>query len=370
MRFRDAIWTVSLSIGFLLMLVIVTVPQAAQAADRDQPALPIEYADHTDLTFFLDPGGKPHPVTTPSDWEQRRKHIVTNLERVMGKLPSSNPRVNLDCKILEETTVGDQVRRKITFQSDADARVPAYLMFPSPQYSGKRPAMLCLHQTTAVGKDEPLGLRGDPNLKYARELVDRGYVVIVPDYPTFGDHRYDFKASTGYASGSMKAIWDNIRAIDLLETLPEIDPGRIGVIGHSLGGHNAMFTAVFEPRLKAIVSSCGFTTFRKDDLPSWTGATYMPRIATQFGNDVKRVPFDFEEIVGSLAPRPFLACAAERDDDFNVEGVREVMKSALTVYRLYGAEKHLAAYYPTTPHAFPSDARQTAYRFLDQHLKP
>ncbi len=370
MRFRDAIWTLSLSIGLLLMLEIVTVPQFAQAADRDQPTQPIEYSDHANLTYFLDPQRKSHSIKVPADWEHRREHIVTNLERVMGRLPAPKPRVNLDCKVIEETAVGDQVRKKITFQSDADDRVPAYLMSPSPKHSGKRPAMLCLHQTTAVGKDEPLGIRGDTNLKYALELVDRGYVVIVPDYPTFGEHRYDFKANSRYASGTMKAIWDNIRAIDLLETLPEVDPERIGVIGHSLGGHNAMFTAVFEPRLKVIVSSCGFTTFRKDDLPSWTGSTYMPRIATQFGNDVKRVPFDFEEIVGSLTPRPFLACAAERDDDFNVEGVREVMESALTVYRLYGAEKHLAAYYPATPHAFPSDARQTAYRFVDQHLKP
>lgn len=370
MRFFDAISTLLFSISLLPMLNIATIPQFPYAADREQHAQPIEYSDHANLTDFLDSQGKSHSIKVPADWEQRRQHIVTNLERVMGKLPAPGPRVKLDCKVIEETVVGDQVRKKITFQSDADDRVPAYLMFPSPNYSGKRPAMLCLHQTTAVGKDEPLGIRGDTNLKYAQELVDRGYVVIAPDYPTFGDHRYDFKANTGYASGSMKAIWDNIRAIDLLETVPEVDASRIGVIGHSLGGHNAMFTAVFEPRVKVIVSSCGFTTFRKDDLPSWTGATYMPRIATQFGNDVKRVPFDFEEIVGSLAPRPFLACAAERDNDFNVEGVREVMESALTVYHLYGAEKHLAAYYPATPHAFPSDARQTAYRFVDQHLKP
>ena len=370
MRIREAGWTVSFATGYLLALDIVHVSQFACSAEPDQSAKAIEYPEHANLTYFLDSQGKSQTIQRPAEWEKRRQHIVTNLERVMGRLPAPRPRVALDCKVIEEIAVGDQVRKKVSFQSDADDRVPAYVMFPSPRFSGKRPAMLCLHQTTAVGKDEPLGIRGDVNLKYAQELVDRGYVVIVPDYPSFGEHRYDFKASTGYASGTMKAIWDNIRAIDLLETLAEVDPGRIGVIGHSLGGHNAMFTAVFEPRLKVIVSSCGFTTFRKDDLPSWTGATYMPRIATQFGNDVKRVPFDFEEIVGAFAPRPFLACAAERDDDFDVKGVREVMESALSVYRLYGAEKHLEAYYPATPHAFPSDARQTAYRFVDQHLKP
>ncbi len=67
----------------------------------------------------------------------------------------------------------------------------------------------------------------------------------------------------------MKAVWDNIRAVDLLVSLPEVNAARLAAVGHSLGGHNALCTAVFEPRLKAVVTSCGFTTFKKDDLPSW-----------------------------------------------------------------------------------------------------
>jgi dienelactone hydrolase len=167
----------------------------------------------------------------------------------------------------------------------------------------------------------------------------------------------------------MKAVWDNVRAVDLLEALPEVDAGRIGVIGHSLGGHNGMFTALFEPRLKAIVSSCGFTTFRKDDVLSWAGPRYMPRIRSEFGSDAARVPFDFQEVVASFAPRPFLACAAEKDDDFDVSGVRDVMSAARAVYQLHGVADRLAAYYPSAPHSFPAGARKRAYAFLDRHLK-
>jgi dienelactone hydrolase len=207
-------------------------------------------------------------------------------------------------------------------------------------------------------------------MQYALDLANRGYVAIVPDYPSLGEHKYDFKANAEFASGTMKAIWDNIRAVDVLESLPEVDAQRIGVIGHSLGGHNGMFTAVFEPRIKVIVSSCGFTTFRKDDLPSWTGPRYMPRIQTEFGNDVNRVPFDFQELVAAFAPRPFLACAAEHDGDFDVSGVRDVMNAAAAIYKLYGVPDHLAAYYPPTQHAFPVDARRRAYVFLDRFLTP
>jgi dienelactone hydrolase len=221
----------------------------------------------------------------------------------------------------------------------------------------------------AAGKDEPAGRAGSTNMRDALELARRGYITLSPDYPSLGEHRYDFAANPEYASGTMKAIWDNIRAVDLLTSLPEVDAERIGVIGHSLGGHNAMFTAVFEPRLRVIVSSCGFTNLRKDDLPSWTGPVYMPRIATEFGNDVERLPFDFTEIVASFAPRPFLAVAATDDHDFDVGGVRDVIESAAAIYRLFGKADHLQAVYPDSPHDFPADARQMAYSFLDRHLK-
>src|SRR5215207_5122220 len=89
-----------------------------------------------------------------------------------------------------------------------------------------RPALTAQnHQTTG-----PAGTLLD--VRRPREARQAsGYVVIVPDYPWFGEHRYDFAASRGYASGSMKAVWDNVRAVDPLQTLPEVDPERVGVIG-------------------------------------------------------------------------------------------------------------------------------------------
>ncbi len=155
----------------------------------------------------------------------------------------------------------------------------------------------------------------------------------------------------------------------MLVSLPEVDPARLGVIGHSLGGHNALFTAAFEPRLKVIVSSCGFTSFLKDDMPSWTGPVYMPRIAKVYGNDARKMPFDFTEVVAALAPRPFLACAASKDDDFAVAGVRDVMAAARPIYELHKAAERLQAYYPEAPHSFPEDARRRAYEFLDRQLR-
>lgn len=287
----------------------------------------------------------------------------------MGPFPNPAKRVALDVRVLEEVKLeGGLLRRKLTYQSDATDRVAAYLFLPEASAKAKLPAVLWLHQTTKLGKAESAGLVENPK-QYALHLAQRGYVTFAPDYPSFGDSKYDFDARHGYASGTMKAIWDNVRAVDFLETLPHVDAARIGVIGHSLGGHNAMFTAVFEPRLRVIVSSCGFTTFRKDDLPSWTGKVYMPRIASEFGNDAAKVPFDFPEIIAAFAPRPFLTCSAEGDTDFDVSGVRDTLGAARKVYELHGRAGDLVGYYPKGPHAFPDDARKVAYDFLDQYLR-
>ena len=333
------------------------------------PAAPL-YADHFDLLRIQDGRGGSRVATTPREWELRRQHIRAALELVMGPLPAAKSRVALDVQVLEETNLaGGLVRRKLSYQSDQTDRVAAFLFLPDAVKAMRLPAMLCLQQTTSAGKAEPSGLAGDASLHYALALAQRGYVTLAPDYPGFGDSTYDFAPRHGYVSGSMKAVWDNVRAVDLLEGLPEVDATRIGVLGHSLGGHNALFTAVFEPRLKVVVSSCGFTTFRRDDMPSWAGPRYMPRIAREFGNDAVRVPFDFTEIIAALAPRHVLACAAVGDDDFDVTGVREVMAAARPVYELHDAADHLTAYYPSGPHGFPPDAREFAYAWLDRVLK-
>ena len=290
----------------------------------------------------------------------------------MGPLPGAERKVPLDVKVASEESLDGYVRKKLTFAAEKGDRVPAWLLIPTAKTDQKRPAMLCLHQTIKIGKDEPVGLGQQDSKAQALHLVRRGYVCLAPDYPSFGEYEYDFKKSA-FASGTMKAIWNNMRAVDLLQSLPEVAGDRIGVIGHSLGGHNAMFTAAFDDRLKAVVSSCGFCSFAKyygGNLKGWTSDRYMPRIAAEFGNDPKRMPFDFTDVVISFAPRAFLAVAPLHDTNFDVGGVKDVMAAAEPVYKAMKAADHLKAVYPDAGHDFPADARTVAYEFLDSHLKP
>lgn len=308
-------------------------------------------------------------VRNRSDWEKRRKQILANMQLVMGRLPDRKPGAP-SMAVIQEERFPAYIRKKITYVSEPGDRVPAYLFLPVRP--GRRPAMLCLHQTTRIGKAEPAGLGGNPNLHYAAELAARGYVTLAPDYPNFGDYEYDAYAH-GYESATMKGIWNHMRAVDLLESLPEVDPRRIGAIGHSLGGHNSLFVACFDERLRAVVTSCGFNSFHKyenGDLTGWSHRGYMPRIASVYQKSAQRMPFDFPEVLAALAPRAVFISAPLRDSDFEVSGVKDCVNAALPVYeRIFGAPQRLVAVYPDVGHEFPQDIRRAAYEFLDKWLK-
>jgi acetyl esterase/lipase len=295
------------------------------------------------------------------------------MQEVMGPLPGVEKRVPLEVEVVEEHDEGTYHGRKIRYRSEPADRVPAWLLVPKGGEPGqKRPAALALHQTVTIGKDEPAGLGGLPTLRYGKELAERGFVVLAPDYPNFGEHAIDVYA-LGYASATMKAIWDNMRGVDLLASLPEVDPARIVAIGHSLGGHNTIFTSVFDDRIAAAVSSCGFNSFPyyyKGDLTGWSHKGYMPRIAERYGKDPGRLPFDFPELIGAQAPRGFFTNSPLHDSNFAVEGVRVAIAAARPVYDLHAAGDRLVASYPDAEHDFPDAQRQEAYRFLERIVGP
>ena len=216
-----------------------------------------------------------------------------------------------------------------------------------------------------------LGEGDRPNRNYAEELANRGYVVLAPDYPTMGDPQAD-AYDLGYVSTTMKGIYNHSRGVDLLASLERVDHERIGAIGHSLGGHNSLFVALFDERVRAIVSSCGFNSFfhyYEGDLTGWSSSKYMPRIAEIHGKDPARMPFDFTEILAALAPRPVFINAPVDDSNFEVTGVYKCLRAVRPVYeRVFDAGDRLVAEHPECGHDFPPDVRERAYAFLDRYL--
>ena len=340
------------------------------AADPAKPAR----LDREDLLAFHRGDGAVHRAQTREDWQQRRAEILRGMQAVMGPLPGAEKRCALDVEVEEEFDAGDHLRRKITYAAEPGGRARAFLLIPKAALAGKEkfPAVLCLHGTDNVVGHRSIVEEGHKtNRTYALELAKRGYVTLAPAYPQLADYQPDLKA-LGYASGTMKAIWDNMRGLDLLDSLPFVQRGHYAAIGHSLGGHNSVYTAVFDERLKAVVSSCGldsYADYKGGDITGWTSARYMPRLA-QFKGRSSETPFDFDELLAALAPRPVMLSAPLHDANFAAASVDRIAAAARAVYALQGAPDSLVVEHPDGEHDFPDGARDKAYAFLNAVLRP
>jgi dienelactone hydrolase len=356
---RSCIFVTSLS-------SILLIGWALPVRGQSPVALPV-YSDKMDLLCWIDESGRKHPVVTRDDWQKRREHILANMQQVMGTLPNPKEKSQLEVQVLETEELPTVTRKKILYQAGLGDMIPAYLLVPK-NLVRPAPAMLCMHGTSG-GRGRTAGIGADYP-RYTLELAERGYVTIAPDYTLLGDNQTD-PESLGYASGTMKGIWSHIRAIDLLESLSEVDASRIGCIGVSLGGHNGLFVGAFDTRLKVVVTSSGFDSFLDymgGDPTGWCQKRYMPRIQTLYAKQPDKIPFDFQEVLAAIAPRALYIHAPQSDSNFRLESVKRCENAARGVFKLLGVSDKLAAVYPPGEHGFPLEERLEAYRFVDRIL--
>ena len=299
------------------------------------------------------------------------------LLRLMGATPSVPP--PLASEQVERVDLGDVVREKVTYQVEPGERVPAWLFLPKTG-RGPHAAVLCHHQhggQFGVGKDGPAGLGSSPDQHYGIELARRGYVTIAPDALCFGERQdaagklkdggYErFEALHRLTEGRTlqgKYVWDARRALDYLQSRPEVDKARLGMIGHSLGGQETLFTTACDTRIRAAVSSCGFGSLRtlKRDRILHNFALFVPSLA-QHG--------DYGAVLALVAPRPFLVAARSSDPIFPMEGIEETVAAGRKAYVAQKADDRLGTFYEEGPHQFSPALRQAAYAWLDRWLAP
>ena len=349
---------------FILLLIVCSINQVHAQ----------EPYDHGDLTVFRDASGPLKPIASTDDWNQRREHILLGMQEAMGPMPRPRPQPDFDVRVTERTKGNGFERKTISIVVEGTDRVTADLYLPTArQTDEKRPAVLALHPTGALGKRIVAGAK--PNRQYATELAERGYVVIAPDYPSFGELKnYDF-AADDYVSGTMKGIVNHMRCVDYLQSLDEVDPGRIAAIGHSLGGHNALFVGAFDKRIKVVVTSCGWTPFHYyygGKVKGWTSDRYMPLIRDKFELNADKMPFDFYEVIAAIAPRAVFSASPIDDANFAVAGIKDAEPKIRTVFNLVSAKQadsRFVVEYPQCKHDFPKPTRSRAYAFIDKHLK-
>ena len=311
-------------------------------------------------------------------WERRREGIRASLFETIGTPPVT--RNTRSIQVAGEEELDDYVRIKISYVVGDGDTITAFLLRPRNLMS-PAPAVLALHQTVDSGKDEVVGLNGSPDFAYGHELAMRGYLVLAPDHLTAGERMHPSKGSfesgpfyEQYPEWSMvgKNLEDSMAGIDVLCALDDVDKGRIGVVGHSLGGHNAIFAAALDERISVVVSNCGLSAFsEEEEVLEWSledGYVFIPKLRKYLLENVAP-PFDLHEVAALISPRPWLNVSSYFDGAYgNQEFLAEVGTQLYQVYNLYGASKAFGYYMHGNGHSFPRSARDLAYGWLDRWL--
>jgi pimeloyl-ACP methyl ester carboxylesterase len=323
------------------------------------------------LLVYYDNDDLLQPITKPEHFKRKRRQIIDGMLQGMGKLPNRPTRRSLkdfDIHVVNSQVRGRYTKKTISFEVAKGEVAHAFLYEPLDIKSGdKRPGIVGMHPTGEAGKG---CFESWPLCNFPIELAMMGYVVIVPDYPGFGDSRpYNF-GSDRYDSGTIKGVFNHMTCVDFLRVHSDVDPEKIGTIGHSLGGHNAMFLAAFDDRVKIAVSSCGWTPFeyyetKEGRLKTWALPRYMPPLGTLYNLDHRKFPFDFHEVAAAIAPRVFFSSSPTNDGVFPGWGPKAAASHIKAFFKAHGAEKAFQFHQPRAQHRFSWATRQAAYRSMN-----
>jgi len=268
---------------------------------------------------------------------------------------------------------------KLVYQSFPDYHVPALLYLPA-KVEGKIPAVLspCGHSTTGKAADSYQILHIN--------LAKRGYAVLSYDPVGQGERsqywdadrkRSKYNLTCGehavlgnplYLLGTSLAkfrIWDGIRGIDYLASLPQINPARIGCAGNSGGGTLSAYISALDPRVHAAVISCYITTLPR---------RMANRIEADPDSDPEQDIFGFVSegidhagLLALRAPRPTLVCSAQFDF-FPIEGAKESVSEGKAFFGHFVAADHISQAIAPEKHGLSLPLREATYAFFDRWL--
>lgn len=286
-------------------------------------------------------------LKSPVMWPGMRQQVVQAVNEVLG--PISRDKLDLQLKTVDEVEFRGYVRKRVNYFVDSWDRISAWLFVPDGK--DEAPAILCCHSETGSGKDEPAGLDGDSRLAFAQRYAEMGFVTLAPDCLTAGDRissklkPYDtrgFYKDNPKGTLAAKMLSDHCRAIDALTEVKRVDPARIGVIGHGMGGMNSLLLAAYDERVAACVASEAFTRFSTDKTPErWfpeegAGPLLFPKLKEIIASG--NYPFDWEHILALAAPTPVLMLYTLSNSPFSTpKSCEKAVTLASKVYKLLGA---------------------------------
>ncbi len=309
-------------------------------------------------------------IKTVEDWKTQRETYREQLREMLGLSPMP-PRTELKPQITGQLDHGDFIVEKLHFQSMPQLYVTANLYRPKV-VTKPLPAVLyvCGH---GVVKSNGVSMGNKTSYQHHGEWFARhGYVCLTIDTIQLGEleglhhgtHHLGmwWWNSRGYTPAGVEA-WNGIRALDYLQSRPEVDGTRLGVTGRSGGGAYSWWIAALDERIKAAAPVAGITDLQNHVVDG----VVQGHCDCMFMVNTYR--WDYGQVAAMVAPRPLLICNTDKDSIFPLEGVNRVHAKARQVYRLYGAGEKLGLLITEGPHKDTQDLQVPVFRWFNRYLK-
>ena len=309
-------------------------------------------------------------IASREEWEARRGPARRELLDMLGldPLPAKTPLAAVVTGTVDHEAFTVE---NLHFQSLPGLYVTANLYLPAGR-PRPVPAILyaCGH---APERLDGVSLGNKTHYRHHGEWFARhGYACLVFDTLQLGEiegvHHgtYDrdrwWWVSRGYTPAGVEA-WNGIRAIDYLQSRPEVDPDRIGMTGRSGGGVGTWWTAALDERVKVAVPVAGITDLRNQVVDGCVRG----HCDCMFMVNTRR--WDYPQIAALIAPRPLLVGNTDADWIFPLDGVVRTFERARRIYALYGAEQDIGLAIAPGPHRDGQELQLAALRWFDKHLR-
>jgi dienelactone hydrolase len=318
-------------------------------------------------------------LTTKEDWERRRPELRRQFLEMMGLWPLPE-RTDLKATVTGTVEGEGYTVEKLHFQSKPGLYVTANVYTPNPKPPGKLPAILyvCGH-----GNIVENGISYGSKVSYQYHpawFAKHGYVCIILDTLQLGEikgeHHGTYKLnqwwwqSRGYTPGGVE-LWNAMRALDYLETRPDVDMKKIGVTGRSGGGATSWWVAAADDRPAAIAPIAGIADLESHVCKGYTERLKAGVIAGHCDcmYMVNTYRWDFAQVAALAAPRPLLLGNSDADDIFPVPGYRSIASKVGKVYDLYGKRDYFDLLETKGPHKDTPELRIGINRFMNKWLK-
>ncbi|MFU0853211.1 dienelactone hydrolase family protein [Kluyvera cryocrescens] len=326
-----------------------------------------------------------------SDFKRWQQHARQQFRQALLTPEATKP---FDVQKIAREDRGGYVAEKLALNITDDNRIAALLL--TPKTPGPHPTIVLLHDHGSkfdIGKEKLIRPWGDAGqLASAQawadkffsgrfigdELAKRGYTVIAIDSPGWGDRgpmvyeQQQALASNYFNLGRSLAgevAYEDMRTVDFIASLQDVDPQRIGVLGFSMGGFRAWQLAALSEKVAATAVISWFGTY--EGLMTPGNNVLRGQSAYYMLHPGMPAKMDIPDIASIAAPKPMLIFSGGQDKLFPAQAVSDAFAKVHKVWASQKADDMLVTKsWPELGHVFYRQQQDEVFPWLDKWLKP